>query len=194
MIQLADTVDRESVTHYWLTVYATDLGTVPLVAWTEVYIEVLDINDNPPELSQPIYFASIQENLSKDKFLLKVAATDVDSSSEGKIMFQIPDSQRTYFNINSKTGTGWSKGFSFLLMIYPKWLNYPFSKSIVIQLQWWVMQKLGFCFETVYLIRCDKNYLSRKITCSILTVQKQVQAQARCNQGVLKEENWLNNK
>uniref|UniRef100_W5U6J6 Protocadherin Fat 2 n=1 Tax=Ictalurus punctatus TaxID=7998 RepID=W5U6J6_ICTPU len=104
VIQLADTVDRESVTHYWLTVYATDLGTVPLVAWTEVYIEVLDINDNPPELSQPIYFASIQENLSKDKFLLKVAATDVDSSSEGKIMFQIPDSQRTYFNINSKTG------------------------------------------------------------------------------------------
>lgn len=103
---MADTVDREAVTHYWLTVYATDLGTVPLVAWTEVYIEVLDISDNPPELSQPIYFASIQENLPKDKFVLKVAATDVDKSSEGKITFQIPDSQRTYFNISSKTGTG----------------------------------------------------------------------------------------
>lgn len=107
LIKLADTVDREAVTHYWLTVYATDLGTVPLVAWTEVYIEVLDINDNSPELSQPIYFASIQENLPKDKFVLKVAATDVDKSSEGKITFHIPDSQRTYFNINSKTGTGW---------------------------------------------------------------------------------------
>ncbi|KAI5607990.1 protocadherin Fat 2 [Silurus asotus] len=104
VITLADTVDREAVTHYWLTVYATDLGTVPLTAWTEVYIEVLDINDNPPELSQPIYFASIQENLSKDKFVLKVTATDVDKSSEGKITFQIPDSQRTYFDISSKTG------------------------------------------------------------------------------------------
>ncbi|KAF5893704.1 protocadherin Fat 2, partial [Clarias magur] len=104
VIQLVDTIDREAVTHYWLTVYATDLGTVPLVTWTEVYIEVLDINDNPPELSQPVYFASIQENLSKDKFVLKVAATDVDKSSEGKITFQIPDSQRTYFDINSKTG------------------------------------------------------------------------------------------
>lgn len=103
---MADTVDRETITHYWLTVYATDLGTVPLVAWTEVYIEVLDINDNPPELSQPIYFASILENLSKDKFVLKVTATDVDKSSEGKITFQIPDSQRTYFDIRTKTGTG----------------------------------------------------------------------------------------
>lgn len=106
MIQLADTVDREAVTHYWLTVYATDLGTIPLVAWTEVYIEVLDINDNPPELSQPIYFASIKENLPRDKFVLKVTATDVDKSSEGKITFQIPDSQRTYFDISPKTGIG----------------------------------------------------------------------------------------
>lgn len=115
MIQLADTIDREAVTHYWLTVYATDLGTVPLVTWTEVYIEVLDINDNPPELSQPMYFASIQENSSKDKFVLKVAATDVDKSSEGRITFHIPDSQRTYFDINSKTGTGCHEVLSFLL-------------------------------------------------------------------------------
>lgn len=97
--------------HFWLTVYATDLGIVPLVAWTEVYIEVLDINDNPPELSQPIYFSSIQENLPKDKSVLKVAATDVDKSSQGKITFQIPDSQRTYFNINAKTGNGLFNNF-----------------------------------------------------------------------------------
>ncbi|XP_026859393.2 protocadherin Fat 2 [Electrophorus electricus] len=104
MIQTADTLDRETVPHYWLTVYATDLGTVPLMSWTEVYIEVLDINDNPPELSQPVYFASVQENLPQDKFVLKVAATDVDKSSEGKITFKILDSQRTHFAINSKTG------------------------------------------------------------------------------------------
>ncbi|XP_036424414.1 LOW QUALITY PROTEIN: protocadherin Fat 2 [Colossoma macropomum] len=104
VIRTADTLDREAVLHYWLTVYATDLGTIPLVSWTEVYIEVLDINDNPPELSQPIYFASVHENLPKDKSVLKVAATDVDKSSEGKVTFQILDSQRTYFTIDSKTG------------------------------------------------------------------------------------------
>ncbi|XP_062856682.1 protocadherin Fat 2 [Trichomycterus rosablanca] len=104
VIKVADTLDREAVPHYWLTVYATDLGTVPMMSRTEVYIEVLDINDNPPEPSQPIYFASVQENLPKGTSVLKVDATDQDKSSKGKLTFQILDSQRTYFNINSKTG------------------------------------------------------------------------------------------
>jgi len=104
VIRTASLMDREAVPHYWLTVYAKDLGTVPLVSWTEVYIEVWDINDNPPELSQPVYFGSIQENLPKDKSVLKVSATDMDKSSEGKLVFQILDSQRIYFTIDSKTG------------------------------------------------------------------------------------------
>jgi len=104
VIRTAGLLDREAVPHYWLTVYAKDLGTVPLVSWTEVYIEVWDINDNPPELSQPVYFGSIQENLPKDKSVLKVSATDRDKSSEGELVFQILDSQRIYFTIDSKTG------------------------------------------------------------------------------------------
>ncbi|XP_030622122.1 protocadherin Fat 2 [Chanos chanos] len=104
VIRTADVLDREAVPHYWLTVYVTDLGTVPLESWTDVYIEVLDVNDNPPELSQPVYFASVQENAPKDKSVLHVAATDVDKASEGKLTFQIQESQRTYFDINSRTG------------------------------------------------------------------------------------------
>ncbi|XP_016310855.1 protocadherin Fat 2 [Sinocyclocheilus anshuiensis] len=104
VIRTAGLLDREAVPHYWLTVCAKDLGTVPLVSWTEVYIEVWDINDNPPELSQPVYFGSVQENLPKDKSVLKVSATDIDKSSEGKLAFQILDSQRIYFTIDAKTG------------------------------------------------------------------------------------------
>ncbi|XP_051716060.1 protocadherin Fat 2 [Ctenopharyngodon idella] len=104
VIRTAGLMDREAVPHYWLTVYAKDLGTVPLLSWTEVYIEVWDINDNPPELSQPVYFGSVQENLPKDKSVLKVSATDMDKSSEGKLVFQILDSQRIYFTIDPKTG------------------------------------------------------------------------------------------
>ncbi|KAL2077818.1 hypothetical protein ACEWY4_027322 [Coilia grayii] len=104
VIRTLDTLDRETITHYWLTVYATDLGTVPLVSWTEVYLEVLDINDNPPKLSQPIYFALIQENQPPDQSVLQVSATDVDRSSENKLTYQILDSQRTYFTIDATTG------------------------------------------------------------------------------------------
>ncbi|KAG5263738.1 hypothetical protein AALO_G00268040 [Alosa alosa] len=104
VIRTVDTLDRETVTHYWLTVYATDLGTVPLASWAEVYLEILDVNDNPPELSQAIYFASIQENQPPDLSVLQVSATDVDKSSENKLVYQILESQRTYFAINSTTG------------------------------------------------------------------------------------------
>lgn len=103
-VRTAASLDREAVPHYWLTVYAKDLGTVPLLSWTEVYIEVLDINDNPPELSLPVYFSLVQENLPKDKYVLQVSATDMDKSSEGKLTFQILDSQRSNFSIDAKTG------------------------------------------------------------------------------------------
>ncbi|KAJ8394032.1 hypothetical protein AAFF_G00053760 [Aldrovandia affinis] len=104
VIQTAQMLDREIISHYWLTIYATDLGTIPLLSWTEVFVEVMDINDNPPELSQPIYFGSVLENSPRDKFVLQVAATDVDLASEGKLTFQILETQRTYFAINTKTG------------------------------------------------------------------------------------------
>nr|XP_046152091.1 protocadherin Fat 2-like [Oncorhynchus gorbuscha] len=104
VIRTAETLDREAVPHYWLSVYAKDLGTIPLVTWTDIFVEVLDINDNPPQMSQPVYFGSVLENMPKDKSVVQVTATDVDSSSEGKLTFQLLESPRRYFTINTKTG------------------------------------------------------------------------------------------
>lgn len=104
MICTTETLDRETVPHYWLSVYATDLGTEPLFSWTHVYLEVLDINDNAPELSQPVYFASVPENMDKVKSVVQVSAKDVDTSSEGKLSFQMLESHRTYFDVDPKTG------------------------------------------------------------------------------------------
>uniref|UniRef100_A0A6Q2YIM6 FAT atypical cadherin 2 n=1 Tax=Esox lucius TaxID=8010 RepID=A0A6Q2YIM6_ESOLU len=103
IICTAETLDREAVSHYWLSVYAKDLGTIPLVTWADVYLEVMDINDNAPQLSKPVYIGSVMENMPKDKSVLQVSATDVDTSSEGKLTYQLLDSQRTYFAINPKT-------------------------------------------------------------------------------------------
>ncbi|XP_067103311.1 protocadherin Fat 2 [Osmerus mordax] len=104
VVRTSAMLDRESVPHYWLSVYARDMGTEQLVSWTHVFLELLDVNDNAPEFSQPIYFASVLENVSKDKSVVKVSATDMDSSSEGKLTFQMLDLQRTYFNIDPKSG------------------------------------------------------------------------------------------
>nr|XP_020449665.1 protocadherin Fat 2 [Monopterus albus] len=104
VIRTTETLDRETMPHYWLSVYATDLGTEPLISWTHIFLEVLDVNDNAPELSQPVYFASVQENVDKVKSIFKVSAKDVDTSSEGKLSFQMPESHRTYFDIDPTTG------------------------------------------------------------------------------------------
>ncbi|KAM4622175.1 protocadherin Fat 2 [Polymixia lowei] len=104
VIRTTETLDREMVPHYWLSVYVTDLGTEPLLSWTHVFLEVLDVNDNAPELSQPIYFATIQENTSKAKSVVQVSATDADTSSEGKLSFYMLESQRTHFDVDSQTG------------------------------------------------------------------------------------------
>ncbi|XP_053180130.1 protocadherin Fat 2 [Scomber japonicus] len=104
VIRTTETLDRETVPHYWLSVYATDLGTEPLISWTHIYLEVMDVNDNAPELSQPMYFASVQENVAKVKSVVQVSATDMDTSSDGKLSFQMLESHRTYFDVDPKTG------------------------------------------------------------------------------------------
>ena len=104
MIRTKETLDRETVPHYWLSVYVTDLGTEPLVSWTHVFLEVLDVNDNAPELSQPVYFASVQENVAEVKSVIQVSASDVDTFSEGKLSFQMLESHQMFFDVDPKTG------------------------------------------------------------------------------------------
>ncbi|XP_040031249.2 protocadherin Fat 2 isoform X1 [Gasterosteus aculeatus] len=104
VIRTTTALDREAAPHYWLSVYVTDLGAQPLISWTHVFLEVLDVNDNAPELSQPVYFASVKENVDAARSVLQVLATDVDTSSEGKLSFQMPESQRTFFDVDPQTG------------------------------------------------------------------------------------------
>lgn len=104
VICTAKILDREKMPHYWLSVVVTDLGTEPLLSQTHVFLQVLDINDNAPQLSQPVYFASVQENVDSISSVARVLATDADASSEGKLSFHMLESHRTYFDVDPKTG------------------------------------------------------------------------------------------
>lgn len=97
-------LDRETEPLYWLSVYATDLGTEPLTSWTHVLVEVLDVNDNPPELSQPIYFASVPENVERVPSVVQVLASDADASSQGALSYHMAESLRGYFQVDRNTG------------------------------------------------------------------------------------------
>ncbi|XP_062941472.1 protocadherin Fat 2 [Cynocephalus volans] len=111
MIQTLAPLDREFASYYWLTVLAVDRGSVPLSSLTEVYIEVTDVNDNPPRMSRPVFYPSIQEDAPLGASVLQLDAWDPDSSSEGKLTFNITSGNHMgFFIIHPLTGllsTAW---------------------------------------------------------------------------------------
>ncbi|KAJ7405115.1 Protocadherin Fat 3 [Willisornis vidua] len=105
IIETADRLDRETTSHYWLTVYATDQGVVPLSSFIEIYIEVGDVNDNAPQTTEPVYYPEVMENSLKDVSVIQIEAFDPDSSSSEKLTYKITSGNpQGFFAINPKTG------------------------------------------------------------------------------------------
>ncbi|XP_053110313.1 protocadherin Fat 1 isoform X2 [Hemicordylus capensis] len=104
-IETVDLLDRETTSHYWLTVYATDQGVVPLSSFIEIYIEIEDVNDNAPQTTQPVYYPEIMENSPKDMSVIQIEAYDADSSTNDKLTYKITSGNpQGFFFMNPKTG------------------------------------------------------------------------------------------
>merc|ERR1712020_578677 len=78
-------LDRESKQHYWLAVYAQDHGATPLFSRLDVYIEVLNMNDNVPLTSQPVYYPKIAENSKPFTSVITLDAHDADILEDKEI-------------------------------------------------------------------------------------------------------------
>ncbi|XP_011297771.1 fat-like cadherin-related tumor suppressor homolog isoform X1 [Fopius arisanus] len=97
-------LDIESKNGYWLTVYAQDHGVVPLSSQLQVYVEVLDENDNTPLTEYPVYYPSVPENSPAGVSVLHIKAFDRDVSPQ-EFSFSITSGNpEGYFLINSTTG------------------------------------------------------------------------------------------
>ena len=69
----ANRLDRESRDKYVLTVRAEDKGRPRrLSAETTVTVNVRDINDNKPILSEETYQARVKENVGRNTLVVKV--------------------------------------------------------------------------------------------------------------------------
>ncbi|GAA6096916.1 protocadherin Fat 1a isoform X1 [Tachysurus ichikawai] len=106
VIRTLELLDRESVPHYWLTVYASDGGVVLLSSFVEIYIEVQDVNDNAPQTSEPVYYPSVMENSPKDILVIQIDAFDPDTRSSDKLSYKISSGNpQGFFSIDAKTGS-----------------------------------------------------------------------------------------
>lgn len=72
IIRVANDLDREVTSVYFLTIMATDLSDSPLSSSTYVRINITDVNDNKPFFSQGSYRTSLLEDTPVGKVVYKV--------------------------------------------------------------------------------------------------------------------------
>ena len=61
-IKTLTVLDRELQGSFWLSIIAQDHGTAPLASRLDVFIKVLDMNDNVPMTVKPVYHVEVSEN------------------------------------------------------------------------------------------------------------------------------------
>ena len=84
---LASEVDFENPLQrsFKILVAATDLGFPPLQNRTDIYITVLDFNDNSPIAANAI--GNIDENATNGTIAVRLTATDADSTVNRLLRF-----------------------------------------------------------------------------------------------------------
>uniref|UniRef100_A0AAQ4QEM1 Protocadherin alpha 8-like n=1 Tax=Gasterosteus aculeatus aculeatus TaxID=481459 RepID=A0AAQ4QEM1_GASAC len=84
-------LDRESVSHYDITITANDCGDPSLSIVKSLSIEVSDVNDNRPVFSQNPVELYLVENNYPGESIISVSAADIDvrQSDEDKIPFLV---------------------------------------------------------------------------------------------------------
>ncbi|XP_031159344.1 protocadherin alpha-3-like [Sander lucioperca] len=102
-------LDREEVSHYEITIKATDCGEPPLSTFKTLSIQISDVNDNSPQFSQnPIQFYLIENNVAGNS-IFSVSATDKDVNDNAAISYHIvrggnQNDFMSFLNVNSDNG------------------------------------------------------------------------------------------
>ncbi|XP_077957361.1 protocadherin gamma-A2 isoform X34 [Gasterosteus aculeatus] len=100
-------LDREHQNQISLLLTALDGGEPRKSGKMQITVNVLDVNDNAPVFTKPVYKATITENSPRGTSVITVSASDKDGGSNGDISFAISNSKRRLsdlFQIDTKTG------------------------------------------------------------------------------------------
>ncbi|XP_056625257.1 putative protocadherin beta-18 isoform X15 [Triplophysa dalaica] len=85
-------LDREKQENMSLVLTAMDGGEPPKSGTVQIYVTVLDANDNAPVFTKPMYRAIISENSEKGTSVISVSASDLDKGTNGEIGYLIANS------------------------------------------------------------------------------------------------------
>ena len=90
LVTAAAPLDRERRAGYDVTITCADAGGERArTSQTVVHVTVADVNDNPPRFSRDAYEFEIVENCSPGTSVGRVAATDADNASNGRVQYRL---------------------------------------------------------------------------------------------------------
>uniref|UniRef100_A0ACB8EBD8 Uncharacterized protein n=1 Tax=Sphaerodactylus townsendi TaxID=933632 RepID=A0ACB8EBD8_9SAUR len=84
-IRLNGELDFESITSAEIGIEATDKGLPPIKGHCKVLIEVLDVNDNAPEVTVSSLSVPVPENSSPGTVVALISISDRDSGANGQV-------------------------------------------------------------------------------------------------------------
>uniref|UniRef100_A0A8C5CUQ5 Cadherin domain-containing protein n=1 Tax=Gadus morhua TaxID=8049 RepID=A0A8C5CUQ5_GADMO len=100
-------LDREMNPHLSLKLIAVDGGSPQRSGTVNIYVTVLDANDNAPVFNQSVYRATVIENAPFGTYITTVNASDADAGSYGLVTYYFSNLKGTLagvFNIDNLTG------------------------------------------------------------------------------------------
>ncbi|XP_061786256.1 protocadherin alpha-3-like isoform X3 [Nerophis lumbriciformis] len=103
-------LDRETKTHYNVTIVASDEGSPAMSSISVVNVHISDVNDNMPHFSEPLFNVYIKENSPPGAVIHRVTAVDDDIDQNGQVSYSFVRSSTdsmpltTMININSESG------------------------------------------------------------------------------------------
>ncbi len=101
-------LDREVTKNIKLELTALDGGKPPKSGSIEIFIDVLDINDNIPVFTKDSYTVTLNENAPVGTTVVQVNATDLDEGKNGEVVYalgnNVKNNLRRLFKVNEITG------------------------------------------------------------------------------------------
>ncbi|XP_036933512.1 protocadherin alpha-2-like isoform X11 [Acanthopagrus latus] len=111
---LQKALDREKQSVITLVLTAVDGGKPPRSGSLRIHVNVLDVNDNIPTFSKPLYKARVPENAARGTGVIMLNATDLDEGMNSKILYTFikrgTADPSNIFDLNPETGEITVKG------------------------------------------------------------------------------------
>ncbi|GCB65922.1 hypothetical protein scyTo_0000496 [Scyliorhinus torazame] len=89
-IRVQGSLDYEAKYVYELEVHAVDNGTPALTGRVEILVGLVDVNDNPPELTISSISSKIREDVAFGSVVAIISVKDRDSGENGHVQCEVP--------------------------------------------------------------------------------------------------------